>query len=154
MCVAPMAVPPMSDGLEKAHADAFLALLHAALDPVPIAVYDGVVPSPYPDPATTPACLVYFAAEWPTDGTGNAIDGLSITYRLRAYCHSIGATAAAARSIGGQVRAAVLNIRPTVAGRSCGPIRWYDGQPPAKDETLGALVMDRVDVFEFLTTPG
>lgn len=144
----------MSDGLEKAHADAILGLLHAALDPVPIAVYDGVVPDPFPDPATHPACLVYFAAEWPTTGTANALDGQSVTYLMRAYCHSIGASAAAARSIGGQVRAALLNVRPTIAGRTSGLIRWYDGQPPTRDETLGALVMDRVDVFELTTTPG
>lgn len=144
----------MSDGLEKAHADAILNLLHAALDPVPVAVYDGLVPSPFPDPAAAPWCLVYFSSSWPTDGTGNALDGQSATFLLRAYCHSTGATAAAARAVGGMVRATLLNVRPIISGRACGLIRWAEGQPPNKDETLGFPVMDRVDVFELTTTPG
>jgi hypothetical protein len=142
----------MSDLVDKAHADAFLGLLHAALDPVPIAVYDGLVPSPFPDVKAAPWVLVYFDADWPIDGAGNSLDGTARTYVLRAYCHSTGATAAAARAIAGQVRAAVLNVRPTVAGRTSGMVRHAGGQPPNRDETLGFLVMDKADVYEFVTT--
>jgi hypothetical protein len=142
----------MSDLLDKTHADAILNLLHAALDPVPIAVYDGVVPNPYPDVAANPWVLVYLQPSWPVDGAGNTLDGLARTYVLRAYCHSTGGTAAAARGIAGQVRQALLNVRPTVAGRATGLIRWVDGQPPNRDETLGFAVMDKVDVYELVTT--
>lgn len=142
----------MSDQIDKAHADAILGLLHAALDPVPIEVYDGVVPSPYPDVAAHPWVLVYLEADWPIDGTGNGFDGQARTYVLRAYCHSTGATAAAARAIAGQVRAALLNVKPTVAGRSTGSIWRPGGAPPTRDETLGFLVMDKVDIYEFVST--
>lgn len=141
----------MSDGIDKAHADAILALLSAGVDSH-VSVFDGEVPEPFPDPAANPWVLVYFQPRWPTDGAGNAYDGQSRTYQPRFYCHCTGATAAAARSVAGQVRAALLNARPTVAGRACGLIRWFDGQPPNRDETLGFLVMDQVDVYELVTT--
>lgn len=144
----------MSDTLDRDHANAVLSLLHAALDPVPIAIYDGVVPSPYPDVKTSPWVLVYFDASWPPDGQANALDGKSATYMLRVYCHSTAASAAGARAIAGQVRAALLDVRPTVSGRTTWPIRWAEGQPPNKDETLGFLVMDKVDVYQLASTPG
>jgi hypothetical protein len=144
----------MSDTLDRDHANAVLTLLHTALDPVPIAVYDGVVPSPFPDPAANPWLLVYFDASWPTDGAANTLDGKSATYVLTVQCHSTAASAAGARAIAGQARAALLNVRPTVAGRVCWPIRRVEGQPPNKDETLGFLVMDKVDVYELASAPG
>jgi hypothetical protein len=142
----------MSDGIDKAHADAVLGLLHAALDPVPILVFDGKVDDPTPNVAAQPWVLVYLQPTWPTDGTGNTLDGQSRTYLLRVFTHSTGATAAAARAVGGMVRAALLDVRPTVAGRVTGLIRWVDGNPPDRDETLGTLVMDKVDVWELVTT--
>jgi hypothetical protein len=144
----------MSDGIEKAHADAVLNLLHAALDSVPIAVYDGKVPDPTPDVDAHPWLLVYLQGEWPLTGTANALDGQSVTYLLRIYCHAVGGTAAAARAVAGMARAVLLNARPTVSGRTPGLIRWSDGQPPNPDESLGHLVMDKIDVYELITTPG
>lgn len=142
----------MSDLLDKLHADAVLGLLHTALDPVPISVYDGLVPDPLPDPAATPWVLVYVEGEWPVDGTGNTLDGKAITYLTRAYCHATAASAAGARAVAGQVRAALLNVKPSVAGRVTGFIRWAEGQPPNRDETLGFPVMDKVDIYEFVST--
>jgi hypothetical protein len=144
----------MSDLLDKAHADAVLGLLTRRAGPVPIAVYDGQVPNPYPDPAAHPWALVYFAPGWPIDGAANSLDGNAVTYVQRIYVHSTGASAAAARAVGGQVRAALLNIRPAVSGRIAWPIRRVDGNPPDRDETLGFLVMDQVDVYELKTAPG
>jgi hypothetical protein len=135
----------VSDLLDKAHADAFLGLLHAALDPVPIAVYDGKVPDPLPDVQASPCVVVYFAA--------NALDGKAVTYVTRGYCHCVAGSMAAVRAVTGQVRAALLNVRPTVAGRSAGLIKWYDGQPANPDETLGHLAVNKVDVYELITTP-
>jgi hypothetical protein len=142
----------MSDLIDKAHADAVLGLLHAALDPVPISVFDGKVPDPTPDVAAHPWVLVYFDADWPIDGAGNSLDGTSRTYVLRAWCHSAAASAAGARAIAGQVRAALLNVIPTITGRTSGMICHIDGQPANPDETLGFLVVDKVDVYELMTT--
>lgn len=144
----------MSDLLDKAHADAVLGLLHAALDPVPILVFDGKVDNPTPDVAAHPWVLVYFAPGWPVDGAANTLDGNAATYVQRIWTHSTAASAAAARAVAGQVRAALLNVRPVVAGRTTWPIRWDDGNPPDRDETLGFLVMDQVDVWKLQTAPG
>jgi hypothetical protein len=143
----------VSDLLDKAHADAFLGLLHTALDPVPIAVYDGKVPDPLPDVQASPWVVVYFDPGWPVDGAGNALDGKAVTYVTRGYCHCVAGSMAAVRAVTGQVRAALLNVRPTVAGRSAGLIKWYDGQPANPDETLGHLAVNKVDVYELITTP-
>jgi hypothetical protein len=143
----------VSDLLDKAHADAVLALLTGALNPA-IAVFDGKVPDPTPNVATNPWVLVYFDPGWPVDGAANSLDGNAVTYRLTFFTHSIGASAAAARAVAGQVRAALLNIRPIISGRSCWPIRWDDGTPASLDETLGFPVMDKVDVWKLTSAPG
>jgi hypothetical protein len=83
----------MSDLLDKAHADAVLALLTGALNPA-IAVYDGKVPDPTPNVATNPWVLVYFDPGWPVDGAANSLDGNAVTYRLTFFTHSIAASAA------------------------------------------------------------
>lgn len=144
----------MSDLLDKAHADAFLGLLHTALDPVPIAVYDGKVPDPLPDIQASPYVVVYFDPGWPVDGAANALDGNAVTYVLRGYCHCVAASMAGVRAVTGQVRAALLNVRPTVTGRTCWPIGWYDGQPANPDESLGHLAVNKVDIYELKTGPG
>jgi hypothetical protein len=143
----------MSDLLDKAHADAVLALLTGALNPA-IAVYDGKVPDPTPNVAINPWVLVYFDPGWPVDGAANSLDGNAVTYRLTFFTHSIGASAAAARAVAGQVRAALLNVRPVISGRSCWPIRWDDGNPTSLDETLGFPVMDKVDIWKLTSAPG
>jgi hypothetical protein len=73
---------------------------------------------------------------------------------LQVWCHSTAGSGAGARAIAGQVRAALLNVRPTISGRSCWPIRKTDGSPMGRDETLGIPVMSKVDVFELKTAPG
>lgn len=143
----------MSDLLDKAHADAVLALLSAAVDSH-ISVFDGKVPEPFPDVKANPWVLVYFSPGWPVDGAANTLDGNAATYVQRIWTHSTAATAAAARAVAGQVRAALLNVRPVVTGRATWPIRWEDGNPPNRDETLGFLVMDQVDVWKLQTAPG
>lgn len=143
----------MPDLLDKAHADAVLALLSAGVDSH-ISVFDGKVPDPTPTVATNPWVLVYFSAGWPVDGAANTLDGNAATYVQRIWTHSTAATAAAARAVAGQVRAALLNVRPVVTGRTTWPIRWDDGNPPNRDETLGFLVMDQVDVWKLQTAPG
>jgi hypothetical protein len=143
----------MSDLLDKAHADAVLALLTGALNPA-IAVYDGKVRDPTPNVATNPWVLVYFDPGWPVDGAANSLDGTAVTYRLTFFTHSIAASAPSARAVAGQVRAALLNVRPVISGRSCWPIRWDDGTPASLDETLGFPVMDKVDVWKLQTAPG
>lgn len=134
------------------HANAFLALLQA----VPgMTTYDGAVPRAPTVPPERYA-LVYFSIENP-DGVA-APDKTSLTFdavaiNARAYVHCVGGNAMSARAVSGLVRDAVLNVTPSVAGRSCFPIRWLEGQPPQRDESSGPLVMDLVDVYGWTSVP-
>lgn len=139
----------MADDLDELHAQAGLALLDA--DAV-LTVYDGKVPDPTPAP---PYVLVYTTVARPSGeaGAANALDGASQTFVTRWMCHCVGESAAAARAVAMRVRAALLDQRPTIAGRSCNPIRQDDVQSPVKDETTGRPVMDLVATYSMITTP-
>jgi len=139
----------VTDQLDELHAQAALSIL--ANSP-PLIVFAGEVPAPYPGPRYV---LVYTQVSWPDTGDANALDHLSVTCVVRWYCHCVGETEAAARAVGMQVRAALLNVRGTVAGRNCGLIRQVDSSPPGKDETLGTpAVFDAVSVYEMTSAPG
>ncbi|MEO3929240.1 hypothetical protein ABGB07_36125 [Micromonosporaceae bacterium B7E4] len=71
-----------------------------------------------------------------------------------ATCHSVGANDTAARVVAGRVRAALLDVTPTIAGRKPYPIRHDDGQSPRPDESLGSLVVDQIDVYRLESLPG
>jgi hypothetical protein len=132
------------------HFAAFFALLEAdaTLNP-----YDGVVP-------TAPAgrySVVYFYIETPSGllapdaislaGASTVIDG-------RAYVHNVGLTQSSARIQSGRSRTAVLDVTPVIAGRSCSPIRWLEGQPPQRSEDIpGTTVFDLVDVYGWRSVP-
>ncbi|MFE7869762.1 hypothetical protein ACFUYE_05355 [Micromonospora humida] len=141
-----------------AHARAVLDLLDAVDDNPPLVVYDGAVPK---DSTTgkskpPPYVLVYVAVltpsgEMPADSTSLDMDSDRVV--LRAYCHSVGANGQAARMVADRVRAALLGVTPTIAGRDCWPIRHDEGLPADRDESTGLLVMDQVDVYRLESVP-
>ncbi|WP_422744349.1 tail completion protein gp17 [Micromonospora sp. WMMD754] len=132
----------------RAHADAVLALL-AAAPGNPLRVLDGAVPKE----TAPPYVLVYFGDEDPELPDSRALEGSSERFVLRAWVHCVGGNAAAARALGERVRAALLDVVPSIAGRSCWPIRREEGSPPQRDESTGTLVMDRVDVYRLESVP-
>lgn len=137
----------------QAHAAAFLALLDADNTAPALVVHDGRVP----DAGAPPYVLVYVTASTPDAVQAPALVDLTMNsdvIEARAYCHSVGGNAQAARAVAGRVRAALLNVTPAVAGRVCWPIRYDDGQAPQRDESTGVLVMDQVDVYCLLSVPG
>ena len=140
----------MADLLDQLHANAGLNFLIA--DPG-LVVFDGKVPDPTPNP---PYLLAYITVSWPARETGaaNALDGLSVTITTELNLHCVGLSAAAARAVAMRARVALLNKRPTIAGRNCGLIVQEDVQPPQRDETTGRLVMDQVLIFSFTSVPG
>jgi hypothetical protein len=136
-------------------ADAFLALARTAPPSSPaLTVYDGLVPK---SPAASYA-LVYFSIETP-DGVAEP-DKISLTYastaiNARAYVHCVSIDASGARAVAGRIRAGVLDQVLAIAGRSCFPIRWREGQPPQRNEDVpGAPVFDLVDVYGWSSIPG
>lgn len=142
----------MSDTLDDLHAQAGLALLRA--DAV-LTVFDGKVPDQVasgPGPLV-PYALVYSEVAWPRDGAGNTIQGTALTATVTWTCHCVGLTAQAARVVQGRVRAALLNQRPVIAGRSCGLIKQDEVLAPNPDESTGRLVMDAVSTYSMISTP-
>ncbi|WBB73235.1 DUF3168 domain-containing protein [Micromonospora sp. WMMD1128] len=131
----------------RAHADAVIGLLAAA--PGSLRVLDGAVPKE----TAPPYVLLYFADSDPELVDSRPLGGGSERFVLRVYAHCVGGNAAAARALGERVRAALLDVTPTIADRACWPIRREDGSPPQRDESTGTLVMDRVDVYRLESVP-
>lgn len=132
----------------QAHAAAVLGLLTA--DPQ-LTVYDGKVTG-----STYPYVLVYTFRQLPggliaPDKT--SLTGESTTVDMRFYCHCVGANAVAARAVQARVETALLDVTPSVVGRTCFPIRWLDGQQQNRDEETLALVVDAVDVYGLTSVP-
>lgn len=131
----------------RAHADAVLGLLTAA--PGSLRVLDGAVPNG----AVPPYVLVYFADNDPETSDSRPLDGRSDRFVQRVYVHCVGGNASATRALGERVRTALLDVTPTVSGRSCFPIRREEGQPPQREESTGTLIMDRVDLYRLESVP-
>jgi hypothetical protein len=137
----------MTDGLDQAIANAGLALLAAEPGPT---FYDGAVPNPTP---ALPYGVVYWTISRPSDDPDNSANGKTSVWVARWIIHGVGGTAMSARAVLQHARTALLDVRPTVAGLSCGPIRMEgDSQPPQRDETTGVLVMDAVETYRMRAT--
>lgn len=135
----------MADQLDELHAQAGLALLHANPD---LVVYDDEkVP-----PGATRYVRVYTHIERPAGHTGNRLTGNSDTVVTRWYCHCVGENDTSARAVAMLVRASLLNVRPTIAGRSCDKIKQDAAQPARRDESARPLVVDLVQVYRLTTT--
>ena len=139
----------MSDLVDELHAQAGLTLLEATPGLGPTRVFDGKVPDPTPEP---PYVLVYTTVDWPRDGIGTALGATQVTITTTYNCHCVGLTAAAARAVGMLVRSSLLNVRPVIPGRDCGPIKQEESLPPQRDESTGRLVMDSISNYSFTST--
>lgn len=140
----------MADFLEKLHAEAGLKLLAAD---VGLTVFDGKVSDPTPEP---PYVVVFTSVSWPgrEAGAANALDGLAVTIETEWNVHCVGLTAAAARAVAMRVRTALLNKRPTIAGRNCGLITQDEAPPPFSDESTGRQIVDASSTYRLTTVPG
>lgn len=137
----------------QAHANAVLALLDADNGPPPLVFFDGFVPAG----TNPPYVVVYFSFVSPEplqDTQTSTLTAVSARIDCFAYCHSVGANGIAARAVSARVRAALLDVTPTVTGRSAFPIRHVDNQPAQRDETTGVLLVDLVDIYRLSTVPG
>lgn len=106
---------------------------------------------------TPPYLLVAFRfstpdAEAEPDKTDLSFNQTAVAVEIT--CHSVATTTTGARAIADRVRSALLNATPTVAGRSCFPVRHIDGQEPRRDESTQATIFDQIDVYRFTSVPG
>ncbi len=132
-----------------AHASAILALLDADNNPPALVVLDGSVPQG----TLPPYVLVYFDHADPELAESRPLTGSSQRHVTRAICHCVGGNQAASRAVAQRVRTALLDVVPTVSGRTCAPIRAEDSQPTRRDETTGALLMDTVLTYRSESVP-
>ena len=140
----------MADQLDRETYDAVMSLLRADTGPPALVVYpntEGLVPT---NPAP-PYIRVYFSLERPPDAAGNALKGTSTTWTARFYIHCVGANEYSTIATAMRVNRALMDVRPTVTGRTCGPIRLEASSPPHRDETTGTLVQDRTDVYRMIS---
>lgn len=133
------------------HAQAVLTILAAALVTPTLTVYDGAVPSS-PATPTPPYVVAYFLVTTP-DELAVGMEDVPAWVDCAAYLHSVGGNATASRNVAGRLRAALLGVKPAVAGRDCARIRHVDSQPPQRDETTGRLVYSQVDVYQYRSLP-
>ncbi len=135
----------------QAHADAVLALLAATPGSPPLVVLDGYVPTN----TLPPYSVVYFAFEsLDADDLTSNLDWQSLRLNCSIYVHSVGGNGKAARAVAARVRTALLDVTPTVTGRSCFPIRHIDNTVADRDESTGVLIVDIVDVYRLSSVPG
>ena len=125
------------DPVPQPAAAALLALLGTNVN---LTVIDGDVPT-----GQEPPYVVVYLVGAPKEGDN--LNRRSDEAKPRAYIHSVGMTPAAARIVAGQVAFTIVDQRLTVAGWSCGPIRNELSNPPKRDESTGAVVMDQVDTY-------
>lgn len=128
------------------HANALLALLRA--DPA-LVVYDGHVPA---SPAF-PYCVLYLG--W--DGARTGLCPVTDRFNGRAQVTSVGANAFAARIVAQRVAAALVDVVPTVPGRTCWPIEHEFGQPAREDRDVhldgGGHPVYAVDAYRVSSLP-
>jgi len=132
----------VADPVPQPAAAALLALLGTNTN---LTVVDGDVAV-----GQQPPYLVVYTSGGPEEGDNLGLYSNEAT--MRAYLHSTGETAAAARIIAGRAAATIIDQRLTVAGWACGPIKHELSQPPQRDESTGSVVMDQVDVYRWQMT--
>lgn len=141
---------PITDGLDQAIVNAGIALLQADLGPPALQVFDGVVPAG--TAVNNGYVLVYSYLTRPSEDGDNAMDGRTRVWVCHWVLHCVSGTATAARAVAQRARTALLDVRPTVAGLSCGLIRMEESLPPQRDETTGTPVMDAVQTYTLRAT--
>lgn len=139
------------------HAAAILARLEAAPGSPAAVVYDGSVPEAVPG---VPSARVYYvvrfvfrkltAAEAPA-ATSLTFD--STTQQVDFTVHSVGTDARSTRGAAGRAELQLLNWAPTVAGRSCTPVRQIESTTLPPNEAMGVLVEQASDVYRFISVP-
>ncbi len=141
-------MPITIDLLDEAHAQVAPTILTADGNQP---VYSDAVPdSPPPE-----YVLVRTSVSWPDATDGKSFDGTTSTCVTRWFTYSVGPNSQSARSINNRVRQLLVNVHPTITGRSCGFIQQDPLDiPPDFNETAGGLVVTLREQYTLTTYPG
>lgn len=140
----------MADLLDRQHIDAGMNLLRADAGLTVYPDAEGDVPSPADRPDHY--LMVYATISRPRAADGNALDGLSKVWTTTWYVHAVGPNHNSSVAVAMRANRALLDQRPTIAGRSVNPITQATEQPPTRDESTGLPVYDTVVTYEMVTS--
>jgi hypothetical protein len=129
------------------HATAVLSLLAGA----GLTVHDGTVP---PNPSY-PYCALFINAG---DRDTTNLDYASDVQAYDVQVTSVGATAASARIVAAKVATALVDVTPTVTGRTCWPLRVEASQTIREDRDVtipgtATHPLYAVDVYRLMSVP-
>jgi hypothetical protein len=145
----------VTDGLDQLLASAAVTLLQADAG---LTVFRGGVPDPTPDP---PYVVIRTAPpDRPSDDPDNSLNGKSGVWVTHIYCYCVGGgggtpadAEVASIAVAQRVRTQLLDARITIAGLSCGPIRWDQSLPPRRsDEITGVPIVEAVEIYRLRAT--
>lgn len=138
------------------HAQAVLTRLAAAAGSPAMVVHDGRVPDTGQPGSVPPYAVVRFAFRKLTASESPATTSLtfdSVTYRVDVTVHSVGVDARSTRGVATRAETQLLNWAPTVAGRTCTPLRQVESTTLEPNEQMGVSVEQMVDVYRFQSQP-
>lgn len=125
----------------RAHTDAIITLIGET-----VRLYDGMAP----DGASPPYAVLYADNG---NATRTALAAVSDRRDVSFQVTSVGLDGAGARSVAERVRAAVLDERPVVAGRTSSPVRQEVAEPLRVDRDVTPHLLYVVDVYAYSTVP-
>lgn len=140
----------MADDLDRQHIDAGMSLLRADTGLTVYPDAEGFVPKLADRPDHY--LMVYATISRPRTADGNALDGRSGIWTTTWYVHAVGPNANSSAAMAMRANRALLDQRPTIAGRSVNPIAQATEQPPTRDESTGSPVYDTVVTYEMVTS--
>lgn len=126
------------------HVEAFAGLIDAVAN---VTVY---ADEPVPNTPTFPYVAVYGNQGVPVEAT---FDSQSTTVPFTFQTTCVGKTQGQLRALADRVQAALVDVRPTVAGRSCSQLTKVASQPVRLDTSVTPPVFIAVDVWAFTSVP-
>lgn len=132
----------------REHAAAVLALLDADNTAPALNVYDGEVPAGI-EPRTSPYVLCRFSEIRPELN----YRGVTHVYGIQVTTFCVAGSDATSRTVAGRVRAALIDVAPTVAGRKCFPIRWEESADMRLNERTGSAVATLMVAYSLRSVP-
>lgn len=127
--------------MSREHANAVLALAQAIPN---INVYDTQAPAKPPLPY---AVLRFDSGQ--RDRTAITANSNMVTTTVT--CTAVGNDRGQSQGVAERVADALVDVRPTVAGRSCSPIEHLDTRPSQMDSQVTPPLFYAVDVFRFVS---
>lgn len=139
-------------GSNAEHANVVLQRLRDEMpSQIPVFEASNGGPSVVPTGQEPPYITVHISGN---SAPGGRLPALSTRFVQRAFVHAVGATEDAARKVLDYVDAALVDYRPTIAGRSVYPIRPEPAREPFVTEPVARSTVEITAVYRLESDPG